>query len=266
MIGQVVLATDEHRRLDELIRNSASERIPIDDLLGRGLLVGRRREADENLGHEFADRRRERLSVVAVVLVREHDQVFLLLKVIVESLAQALLELARPTAGLRIGLKQSLDREHEQLDLGLVLHRCAHHGCREVLRGDDDRLCLHTGQQAPRMARSEVVYGLPKDGLSGCDYGEVAHAFNSEVVDRRGHHVGLADGCGQVDHAFKWRFTAIDLVVLGDRLGDRVESVHVGYAQIKPGANGRDGLSVDERSRDTHCCDGSAVAATCDPT
>ena len=159
-IGEVVLAPDDHRRLDVAVRDRLRQRVAVDDLLGRRLGMRRRRQTDEQMGIEVAHGLRERRPVVGVVLVGEHDEILGLLQAGVERGAEALLKLVGLLAELRAGLRQRLDGEYEQLDPFGIVHRRPHRRAREVLRGDDHGFDLHSPEQAALAAGGEVLNGL----------------------------------------------------------------------------------------------------------
>jgi hypothetical protein len=129
----VVLAPHDDRSLDELVRDGCREGVAKDDLILRRLLVRRRRQPDEDPRVKVTNGARERRAVVAVVFVGEDDELLARLKMGIELGPEALLELVRLPADLRLRLDERLNGEEVDLDLRVVVHRRPHHRCVEVL-------------------------------------------------------------------------------------------------------------------------------------
>jgi hypothetical protein len=246
LLPAIVLPPHEHRRLHELVRDRGGERVAVDDLLARRLLVRRRREPDERVRPERADRVRERGAVVDVVLVCEQKEIAERLQVRVELVAERLVEGVHALPLLPRRPDERLDREDVQLDavgLGVV-------DGREVLGGDDQRLDLHPGEQALRVPRREVRDRLLEDRPPRRDDGEVAVAALGEVLDRDRDDVRLADAGRRVDDGLERRRPSLDVVVLRKRVREGAERFAVRLAQVEPRRDRVDRGVVDvERPR-----------------
>src|SRR5258708_8867375 len=238
--------------LNQLVGTRQSQRIAVDQLFWRRLLVWSCCEADQHPRHKFADRGRERLAIVAVVLVRKDDEVFLFLEVIVKSLAESLLELAGLATRLGIGLKQRLNREDKEFYLRVVVHRRSHHRRSEVFGGNYDGLDFHAAQKTLGMPRREVIDGLAENRLAGCDHSEVAHALGREVVNRSGPYLWFTHCGGEADHTLARRLASVNVVLLTNPPGHRVPRPTLGGAQIQPSSHRLDRVGIDQRVRNAH--------------
>src|SRR5581483_7064404 len=133
----------------------------------------------------------------------------------------------------------------------------------EVLAGDDERLDLHPAEQALPVTRREVGDRLLENRPARGDDREVAVAALGEVLDRAGNDVRLPDAGRRVDNRLERRLAPLDVVVLGERVGDRPQRLAVRLAEVEPRRDRVDRGVVDLellpcRLRGAHAGAGSA--------
>src|SRR5205814_432217 len=115
-VGEIVLSSDQDRRLDKPVGNGLSKWIAVDDLVFRRPGMRRRGEANLDSRTEIRHSLREGTAPVRVCLVREDNEIVRLLQALVERRAQALLKLVRALSDLARRAHKRLDGEDIELD------------------------------------------------------------------------------------------------------------------------------------------------------